>query len=180
MKFRLPIGVCVVISLVLVLFGVVFGTVSGYTDDRKQVTALLEEEDGLRDVLCYRGADGLNLCVVAGRHLDAGEESLLRLKDAAENLRSSGRSLTEKRSDAADMEAAWQEVSALLKQTASFEESDRDTAYLAMLTADQQSLSGSAAVSAYNSAASAFNRKLTGTFIGKLAGLFGIKPCELF
>ena len=69
MKKSLPISVCILISLALVLFGLAFGTVKGFGDDKQQVTQLLSGENGLMDVLAYRGADGHNLCVVASRHL---------------------------------------------------------------------------------------------------------------
>lgn len=80
MKLKLPIGVCVLISLALVVFGLIFGTVSGFADERRQVTALLEGENGLMDVLSYRGADGLNLCVVARRHLPQADEDVTALE----------------------------------------------------------------------------------------------------
>ena len=69
MKFKLPMGVCVLIAIVLVLFGLGYGTFSGFREDRQQVTQLLSGENGLLDALSYQGADGLNLCVVARRHL---------------------------------------------------------------------------------------------------------------
>ena len=87
MKPKLSIGVCVLISLALVVFGLLFGTMSGYADDRRQVTALLEGNNGLLDVLSYRGADGLNLCVVARRHL-SGDAVVAALETAANYLRS--------------------------------------------------------------------------------------------
>ena len=56
MKTKLPIWLCLVISLALVIFGLVFGTVRGFHDEKAQVTACLESENGLLDVLGYRGA----------------------------------------------------------------------------------------------------------------------------
>ena len=67
MKKSVPIGVCMISSRAVVLFGGGFGTVKGFGDDKEQVTKLLSGENGLMDVLSYRGADGHNLCVVAGR-----------------------------------------------------------------------------------------------------------------
>lgn len=95
MKLKLPIGVCVLISLALVVFGLIFGTVSGFADERRQVTALLEGENGLMDVLSYRGADGLNLCVVARRHLPQADEDVTALEAAAKALRTAGGKLAD-------------------------------------------------------------------------------------
>ena len=69
MKRNLPTGACVLIALALVAFGLIYGTLTGYGEERAQVEALWSGENGLSDVLSYRGADGLNLCVVARRHL---------------------------------------------------------------------------------------------------------------
>ena len=85
MKFKLPMGVCVLIAIVLVLFGLGYGTFSGFREDRQQVTQLLSGENGLLDALSYQGADGLNLCVVADRHLpgNANKEWMERAKTDA-------------------------------------------------------------------------------------------------
>ena len=55
MKFKLPMGVCVLIAIVLVLFGLGYGTFSGFREDRQQVTQLLSGENGLLDALSYQG-----------------------------------------------------------------------------------------------------------------------------
>ena len=65
MKRNLPTGACVLIALALVAFGLIYGTLTGYGEERAQVEALWSGENGLSDVLSYRGADGLNLCVAA-------------------------------------------------------------------------------------------------------------------
>ena len=44
MKFKLPMGVCIVIAVALVLFGLGYGTFSGFREDRQQVTQLLSGE----------------------------------------------------------------------------------------------------------------------------------------
>ena len=88
MKRNLPTGVCVLIALALVAFGLIYGTLTGYGDERAQVEALWSGENGLSDVLCYRGADGLNLCVVARRHLPQNDPDVLALEQSAGALRS--------------------------------------------------------------------------------------------
>ena len=71
-------------------------------------------------------------------------------------------------------------MAAKLKQTQSFQESERDRKYLDMLTADMQNLSKSAMVTTYNEAAVDFNSRLETPVIGALAKLLGVKPCELY
>lgn len=179
MKNKLPIGLCVLIALVLAVFGLLYGTWAGYSEDRAEVDALLTMENGLMDVLSYRAADGLNLCVVAGRHLSADDADLSALKEAAEELRSAAALDRCKAADEA-LSQAVVGVSSQLQETPSFEQSQRDKNYLAMLTADLDNLSASAAIRTYNDAASAFNAKLSAPLLGALAQLMGVKACPLY
>ena len=179
MKNKLPVWLSAVIALVLVAFGLFYGTWMGYREDRAEVTGLLEMENGLMDVLGYRAADGLNLCVVAGRHLPQDDAGLTALHTAAQALRDAK---TLSRCKAADEELAKAvtDISAQLQQTPSFQQSQRDQSYLAMLTADLDNLSASAAISTYNDAASDFNRKLDAPLSGALARLLGMEACPLY
>jgi len=179
MKIKLPVGVSVLIALVLVAFGLLYGTWSGYSEDRAGVTALLEAENGLMDVLSYRAADGLNLCVVARRHLSAEDESLLALENASRMLRDAS-ALDVRRSADADLSAAVTAVSAKLQAQPGFQQSARDVRYLAMLTSDLNNLSSSAAVATYNTAAKEFNRRLNAPLAGALAKLMGVEACLLY
>lgn len=180
MKPKLSIGVSILISLALVLFGLIFGTLSGFNDDRKQVTALLSGESGLLDVLHYRGADGLNLAVVAGRHLDSQDGDLLALQAAAQALREPQGLLAEKKQEDGRLSAATRRVAAKLRESASFQASPRDSAYLDMLMADLEGLAASPVIAAYNQAATEFNRQLGTKTGGALARLLGMQPCELY
>ena len=179
MKPKLSIGVCVLISLALVLFGLLFGTVRGFGDDRKHVTALLSGEGGLMDVLNYRGADGQNLCVVARRHI-AGDPDVEALETAAKNLRAGNASLSVKKQEDQRLTAAVTLVADRLNATESFRESNRDKAYLDMLTTDLDQLGRSAVIETYNEAARDFNAQLDQPVSGALARLLGVKPCELY
>lgn len=180
MKFKLPMGVCILIALALVVFGLAFGTVRGYSDDRAQVTSLLEGENGLMDVLSYRGADGLNLCVVAGRHLPADDADVRALEAAAKKLRSTGEALSVKKEEDERLAAAVSAVSRKLNASESFQASERDRKYLDMLTTDLQNLSASAAVGTYNQAAADFNAQLDTPVIGAVAQMLGVAYCELY
>ena len=179
MKFKLPMGVCVLIAIVLVLFGLGYGTFSGFREDRQQVTQLLSGENGLLDALSYQGADGLNLCVVARRHLPQDDPAVLALEESAGALRSAGGIAAKKAADSA-LEADFAAVARELESSASFQASERDQRYLSMLEADLSSLGASQAVSTYNRAASAFNDLLAAPLTGSLARLLGVTPCELY
>ena len=179
MKPRLSIGVCVLISLALVIFGLLYGTVSGYEDDRAQAVVLLEGENGLLDALGYRAADGLNLCVVAKRHL-SGDADVAALETAASRLRDGGGSLTAKKAADEALAAAVNAVSAKLQVSQSFQASERDMKYLNMLATDFGNLQKSMPAAAYNPEAKNFNAQLQTPVIGDFARLLGVKPCELY
>lgn len=179
MKRNLSTGVCVLIALALVAFGLTYGTLTGFGDERAQVEALWSGENGLSDVLSYRGADGLNLCVVARRHLPQDDPDVLILEESAGALRSSGGAAAKKEADAA-LEAAFEAVARKLESSATFQASERDRRYLSMLEADLNSLGASQAVSTYNRAASGFNDLLAAPLTGSLARLLGVSPCELY
>ena len=177
---RKSTGLCVLIALALVIFGFAYGTYSGFDAERDRVTALLNSENGLMDVLWYRGADGLNLCVVARRHLEASHPDVLALETAARTLQQEDAQLAGQAQADQALEEAVETLSRQLKETASFQQSERDQKYLDMLLADLSRLSSSTAVTAYNRAASAFNQKLSSPVTGAAAALMGIKVCPLF
>ncbi len=180
MKPKLSVGVCILISLALVLFGLIFGTVSGFNDDRKQVSALLSGESGLMDMLAFRGADGLNLCVVARRHLPATDADVLALENAAHKLRDEKASLATMKQEDGRLSIAAERVEDKLLAAGSFAASARDQAYLDMLTADMKQLAASPVIATYNQAAADFNQQLDTKTGGALARLLGMKPCELY
>ena len=179
MKSKLSLGVCILISLALVTFGLFCGTWKGFADERAQVDALLHGEDGVNTVLDYRGADGLNLCVVARRHL-TDDPDVAALESAAQSLRSTQSSLAEKKRQDTRLSAAAELVAQKLQATPGFLQSERDKAYLGMLTADMAQLSQNAMITTYNEAAQEFNQLLATRVSGTIAGFLQIQPCELF
>lgn len=178
MKPRLSIGVCVLISLVLVLVGIGYGTYGGFVNDRKLATDLLEGENGLKGVMEYRGADGLNLCVVAQRHLAAADTAALG--EVAKKLSDGSGDIEEMMAQNRELDGFVTSLSQQLRQSASFQASSRDQRYLSMLENDLNSLSQSSVIETYNKAAGEFNESLSGTPMGKLATLLGVKPCEIY
>lgn len=179
MKKSLPLGLCILISLALVLFGLGFGTVKGYTADRAQVTELLGGENGLTDVLGYRGADGHNLSVVARRHLidDADVAELSRM---ASVLTDETQSLSARKAENDRLDAAVEAVKTKLEAASTYQQSQRDQKYMAMLEGDLKNLSAADKGSLYNQAAQDFNNQLNAPVSGWIAKLLGVKPCELY
>ena len=180
MKRNLPTGACVLIALALVAFGLIYGTLSGYGDERAQVEALWSGENGLSDVLSYRGADGLNLCVVARRHLPQDDPDCAGPGSKAPVRFVPREDIAAKKAADSALEADFAAVARKLESSASFQASERDQRYLSMLEADLSSLGASQAVSTYNRAASAFNDLLAAPLTGSLARLLGVAPCELY
>jgi len=180
MKPKLSIGVCCVITLALVLFGLIYGTLAGFDDERRQVTVLLAGDSGLMEALRFRGADGLNLCAVARRHLAADDPDVRALETSAKNLRDSGGDLPAKKREDDRLTAAAAQVTAKLQDSASFLSSSRDLAYLNMLTANIGHMAESPAIDEYNRAAADFNALLGTQTGGALARLLGVKPCDLY
>lgn len=175
MKRKLPVGVSVLLALVLVAFGVLYGTGSGFSADRAEVMDLFQAENGLRDVLLYRAADGLNLCVVAKRHLGEDHELVKQLEAAARELQSA-----ESPAWCFDADSRMDELIRMVRSEMiiqrSFEMSVRDQRYLDMLASDLNNLSASAAATGYNEAAAAFNEQLEEPLFGMLARYMGMKP----
>ena len=180
MKPKLSTSVCVVIALALVSFGLFYGTTAGFSDERKQATELLYGENGVMDMLSFRAADGLNLTVVARRHLPENDPDVAAMEKAARSLRSEKADLPLRKQENARLDAAVALVAQKLEATPGFAANERDKNYLSMLTADMQDLSRSTVIETYNIAAGDFNEKLNQPFIGTIATLLGIKPCELF
>ena len=180
MKPRLSLGVCILISLALVIFGLFYGTACGFQEDRVQVEAILSGDEGLLNVLYFRGADGLNLCVVARRHLGKEDATISTLETAAKALRSPSNTLPEKKRQDDQLSADVTVLSKKLSETPSFVQSARDKAYLDMLLTDMYQLSQSPLLDAYNEAAKGFNRQLHAPLSGTIARFLRVKPCELY
>ncbi|MCE5342115.1 MAG: hypothetical protein LLF96_00810 [Eubacteriales bacterium] len=179
MKPKLSIWLALLISFILVVFGLVYGDVSGYADERAQVSALLDGDSGLMTVVGYRASDGLNLCVVAERHL-TGDTEVAALRETAENLRADGQSLRAVKAEEDALTAAFHSVIAKLNAIPNVAQSGRDAQYLAMLTADFEQYGRHEIYAAYNKAATAFNQKLNTPALGNVARFFGVAPCELY
>jgi hypothetical protein len=179
MKPKLSVWWALLICAVLVVFGLVYGNVSGYADERARVNALLEGDGGLMTVLNYRACDGLNLCVVADRHL-AGDTDVEALRNAANAQLTQELSVQAARVRDEALADVFSRVSDKLMADAGFAASARDVQYRQMIAADFEACGQSDIFAAYNKAAEAFNRQLSVPALGDTARFFGVKPCELY
>ena len=78
------------------------------------------------------------------------------------------------------LDASVQAVKTKLLESDSFQQSQRDQQYLAMLEGDLKNLTATDKVSLYNQAAQGFNDQLTKGIPGWIATVLGVKPCELY
>lgn len=179
MKPKLSVWVCLIICVALVLFGVVYGSTAGFRDERAKVQALLTEDNGLMDVLDYCGADALNLCVVADRHI-AGDADVQALQAAGRTLRDAKATLAAKQQAMNAVQQSLDAVAKKLGENAGFLGSERDVNYLKLLRTDVQQLALSPRIDSYNEAATAYNELFEDPFSGFLARLTGARACELF
>lgn len=169
----------ILISVVLVLCGLCLGTLRGYHKERAEVTGLLEDKSGLASVFLYRGADGLNLCAVADRHI-SGAPELETLRSVSTALLTPGGTVEEKLQLSQQLDTCTTDVITLLEGTESYSASQRDVGYVGMLKSDMESLAGQSFYPEFSSAAAEFNQKLESSLMGRFASLLGVKPCTLY
>ena len=177
MKQKLSTGVSILISIVLVVAGLGLGAYRGFSKERQSVTSLLQGDSGLMNVLMLRGADGLNLASVAQRHIGDAPE-LTELLELCRSLASTNGSLSQKQELDDQLDGSVDKVIALLESTDSYLASHRDQRYVSMLRSDMNSLADQSFLDEYTAAADAFNQKLSGSFMGTIASIMGIKPCN--
>ena len=102
------------------------------------------------------------------------------LRQVSRNLNAGDETLEEQKKDTEKLSVLFAKVMEQLRAADSFQQSERDQRYAAMLESDWKNLTENALFDTYNSAAEDFNRKLTTTPVGQLAGLLGVSPCELY
>lgn len=162
--------------LCVALLGVALcsGAVRGWSADRDEVLAALTSDGSMRTQLEYRGMDAANLAVVAARHLPADHADLVALRQASQTLLSGTQDVTTLlEADAIITDVAFRFASEL-PLMASVQASERDQAYITLLTSSlgkKSSLTHS-----YTLLVEDFNQQLTTSLTGKLAMLLGVDP----
>lgn len=170
---------CIFLGLVLFLGGIFLGAYKGWNQEYQVLQTIAAQPNDLDQALAYQQADISNLLVIAGRHLPKDEAHFTALYKSRQQLLKS-LSLREQKKVIDQLPGQVEALAELLKQTPSFLNSQRDQIYLSTLEKDLSSLRFSAQASLYNQAAQSFNQRLSRSFTGKIASLFGVGQAPIF
>ncbi|MBQ2952132.1 MAG: hypothetical protein IJE07_01105 [Clostridia bacterium] len=160
--------------LCVALLGVALGlgSVRGWSADRDEILNAFSADGELHTLLENRGMDAANLCVVAARHLPENDADLLALSATSGTLLSG----VEDAQALLDADAVITDVALRfadsLPQLTSMQQSQRDMAYLTMLSGSlgrKSSLTHN-----YTAMVEDFNQQLTTSLSGKIAMLLGV------
>lgn len=174
MKITLGNIVTALVCVALICAAVCIGAVRGWSSERDAALTVLTAEGDMRTQLEYRGMDAANLAVVAARHLPADDADLTALQEASRTLLSGTEDVPRiLEADAAITEAALR-LSESLPQLSTVQASERDRAYIAMLTSSLGKKSS--LTHAYALLVDDYNQRLTTSLTGKLAMLLGVDP----
>ena len=179
---KLKTGWAIVIMVILIAGGVVYGAYSGWTDERALVN---ETRAGLESMLQTRVESAYNVLAVAKRHLPEDDEAYQRVVRDRNDLESSSKDADDMAQKAKANDALTADAAALLDKLAQLDSVKKDsrdnmyvTSYLPQMLAQSEQKTVGAA---YNQAAADFNSRMNGTFSGWLARSFlGIKPAAEF
>lgn len=175
-RFQLPHIVCIILAILLVVGGTVWNNVAGVKNLRAKA---MNKAAALQDILENRGADGMNLSVIAARHLPGDDEDLTGLIAAAKTLQSKEATLSEKQTASEVLNGCFARLQQKLANLEGFAET-RDAAYLQMVQTALNTDSAEQAATLYNQQAIIYNNRLASPLDGLLSRLFGLKPCGLF
>ena len=182
---KMKTGWAIVVMVILIAGGVVYGAYRGWTGERALVN---ETRAGLDSMLQTRVESAYNVLAVAKRHVPETDEAYQRVAQDLKDLEGSGRIESEtsamarkaKANDSLTADAA--ALLDKLSQMDSVKNDSRDNMYVTsylpqMLAQSEQKTAGAA----YNQAAADFNGRMNKTFSGWLARtMLGIKPAAEF
>ena len=166
-----------VLMAVLVLISLSWGAWKHWSAQREQVDQTLGT---LSDMLTTRREVIANILTVAARHLPKDNALTLEIEDD-KNLLSGAQSLSLKAAANERLSRSAQELLAVLAKTPSLVSDVRDSMYVNQML--PQALEQSASMvqeAAYNIQAESFNRQLSASFSGSLAGFLGVIPAQQF
>lgn len=156
-------------------FGI--GSYRSYLDEKLQVEMAL---GSLNDVLASRVEMGHNLLTVAQRHLDREDPLLVTVRADIAALNAPG-SLAERAAANEQLTTHSAQLLSRLAGLQSVQDDRRDLGYVqGLLPRGFEQTAQWADAEKYNSAAVRFNERLAGNLNGRLAGLLGIEPAEVF
>lgn len=177
MKITLRHILFALMCVALLAVALSLGAVRGWSADRREVRCALTREGEMRTRLEYRGMDAANLAVVAARHLPGEDADLLALRSASQTLLSGTEDIGALLAADAVITDIALRFAQDLPQQASLQASQRDQAYLTMLTG---SLGRKSSLNhAYTLMVEDFNQQLTTSLSGRVAMLLGVDPLPL-
>lgn len=176
MKIRLSTVLSILLCLVLCFAAVCIGAYRGWHAERQEILTSLTEGGELYEQLQHRGMDAANLAVVAARHLPPDDRTLSALRQASDMLLSDNDPNLYLEADIIITDASC-ELAQRLPEIPSFQQSERDRTYVAMLAGPlsvQSSLSRT-----YTQLAEDYNRRLDSSLTGRLAMFLSITPLHV-
>lgn len=168
MKKTISTALLFIISAVLVLSGVLYGSYKGWREESARVTMVYESADGLKNMLSYRANDGANLEKVALRHVDKNDAQLQAVLECRAVLLSESATLHDKFLANQRLSETSGALIASLSKLPSVVASQRDQSYLKSIERDLNLLNQSSAASMYNEAAHDYNTRLNRSLGGRL------------
>lgn len=179
MKETVSTAFIVLLSAVLVLFGIFYGAYHGWSNEYEQVQAAFEADNGLNTELAYRGNNAANLKTVALRHIAKDEAALVEIENARNKLMDTQLPLSQRYQANIAMEDSMQKLMAKLRSIESVKQSERDLAYLNMIEMDMANLAKDSAAN-YNQLAKEYNSMLANAPSGLLARILGVRFADVF
>lgn len=179
MKEKLSSVFSMALCVVLVCAAIAVGVRGGWMDERNSITALAGQyklvddaaDDALNDfvISCY------NLSVVAARHLPADDPRIADLRNAY--LHVANDELAEVNASNQKAVEASRSLAEELPAMESVKNSAADMYYVTKLTR-KTAEAPDGVVNAVTDKIAAFNKKLSGSLMGRLASLLGVRPIE--
>jgi len=172
---RLITVVCFVLMIVMIVAGLLNGAGKAYA---KKYESVKNAWAGCNDAIQTRIETAYNLLTVAGRYMSKDAEAYAKVAGDLASMKEAGDKYT-----CVSAETFCTDANALLKTLQANEavqKDSRDSMYATqMLPQAVEQCAGSSAVSAYNTAAEAYNKSLH-SFSGFLAGIAGAANAQLF
>ncbi len=177
MKGKTAIVTAFVLMVCMMAVAVGWGAYKGWRAERDDI---LDISASLSEVLQAKAGIGHNILTVAGRHLPEDDPRIVMLKrDVA--LLSTDNKLEQLAAANDDFDVSARAVLSALTDLPSVQKDNRDMMYAAqMLPHALDTCAAWAEDETYNKAAAGFNRRLQGTFSGRVAVLLGIGQLDLF
>ncbi len=162
-----------ILSILICILLIIFGLIYNIIYDLKSEEKVLKEisEDGIATIFNYKAYDGKNAVAIASRYIDKNSPELQKITNTSNNILNSKLSLHERYENFNILNKDIDNISLLLYNNESFNNSTKDKNLWEMLTIEVNNLSKSNVINTYNNAVSTYNSKLSSpiySFFGKL------------